>query len=516
MSWLLALDVGTQSARALVFDTRGELIARVQERFDPVYHAEQPGWAEQDADLYWQAIARACRQLWQQGIDPQRLRGVALTTQRGTVVAVDEQGQPLRPAITWLDQREVAKVAVMPQPWRSLLATLGVSDAVERFRRQAECVWMAQNESELWARTHKFLLLSGYLNYRLCGEYVDAVSAQVGYLPFDFKRQAWERPWSWKWSALPVRPQMLPRLFEPAHCMGMISARAAAETGLPQGLALIAAGADKACEVLGSGCLEPHMGAISYGTTATINTTQGRYYEVRPLLPAYPAAVPQAYLTEVQTFRGFWMVQWFKEQFGHPELQRAEDEGLIVESLFDDLLRETPAGAMGLMLQPYWTPGVREPGREAKGAMIGFGDVHERAHVYRAIIEGLAYSLREGRAHIEKRTGRRIKVLRVSGGGSQSDEVMRITADIMGLVAERPHTYETSGLGAAMNIAVGLGLHANHAQAVAAMCRVGERFVPDPQRQQLYHQLYERVWSRMYERLRPLYHELRSITGYPD
>jgi sugar (pentulose or hexulose) kinase len=226
--------------------------------------------------------------------------------------------------------------------------------------------------------------------------------------------------------------------------------------------------------------------------------------------------VPGAYLTEVQVLRGFWMVNWFKEEFGHLEQEMARTQGKAAETLFDELLRQTPPGAMGLMLQPYWSPGIRKPGREAKGALIGFGDVHGRAHFYRVIIEGLAYALRQGCENIERRTRRRVTRLRVSGGGSQSDEVMQIAANVFGLPAERPHTYETSGLGAAMNIAVGVGLHADYAGAVRAMCHVGRVFQPEPVHQALYDRLYRRVWRRLYRRLRPLYAEIRALTGYPD
>jgi len=127
------------------------------------------------------------------------------------------------------------------------------------------------------------------------------------------------------------------------------------------------------------------------------------------------------------------------------------------------------------MLQPYWTPGIKVPGPEAKGAMIGFGDVHTRAHMYRAILEGLAYALREGKERIEKRSGVAITELRISGGGSQSDAAMQLTADIFGLPTSRPHIYETSGLGAAIDAAVGLGLHPDFDTAIRAMTRIGKR-----------------------------------------
>jgi sugar (pentulose or hexulose) kinase len=170
---------------------------------------------------------------------------------------------------------------------------------------------------------------------------------------------------------------------------------------------------------------------------------------------------------------------------------------------------------MGLMLQPYWTPGIRVPGREAKGAIIGFGDVHTRAHVYRAILEGLAYALREGKERIEKRSGVAITELRVSGGGSQSDAAMQLTADIFGLPTARPHIYETSGLGAAIDAAVGLGLYPDFGTAIKAMTRVGRVFQPIPENQKMYDRLYHRVYRKMYARLQPMYTEIADITGYP-
>ena len=267
--------------------------------------------------------------------------------------------------------------------------------------------------------------------------------------------------------------------------------------------------------MLGSGALEPHIGAISYGTTATINTTQRRYVEAVPLVPPYPAAVPGAWSLEVQVYRGYWMVDWFKRQFGAREVAQATELGVAPEALFDDLVRDTPPGSMGLLLQPTWSPGVRIPGPEAKGAIIGFGDVHTRAHLYRAILEGLAYALREGGERAAKRAKAPLRELRVSGGGAQSPAAVQLTADIFGLPTGRPHTHETSGLGAAIDAAVGLGLHSSFQSAVADMVHLGELVEPDPDRHCLYDQLYRRVYRQMYDRLKPLYKDIRAITGYP-
>jgi sugar (pentulose or hexulose) kinase len=512
---LLAIDCGTQSVRALLFDLCGKFVGRGQQPLRD-YQVPQPGWHEHDGDGFWHATAQACLALWQQdGAWRDAVRGVAVTTQRATLVPTDRDGRCLRPAITWLDQRRASRLPRIGVAWRALFEALGYGGILRHFMREAELNWLAQHEPDLHRDAHKFLLVSGLLNRRLTGRFVDSVGSQVGYLPFDFKRQQWAGARDWKWQALQVRSDQLPELAPVGSVLGEVTRAAADATGLRAGTPVIAAAADKACEVLGSGALGPAIGALSYGTTATINVTSRRYFEPAPGNPAYPAAVPGGYSVEVQIFRGYWMVNWFKEQFGHPERAAAERLGVTPETLFDELVGTVPPGSLGLTLQPYWSPGVRQPGPDAKGAVIGFGDVHTRAHLYRAILEGLAYALREGRERIERRGGTRLTELRVSGGGSQSDAAMQLTADVFDLPTARPHTHETSGLGAAIDCAVGLGLHGDFPAAVAAMTRVGRVFEPIRDHVATYDALYARVYRHMYGRLQPLYRDIQRITGYP-
>ena len=330
-------------------------------------------------------------------------------------------------------------------------------------------------------------------------------------MTFDYKAQAWSKPWDWKWQAVPMDLRILPDLVPAASPLGEICAQAASATGIPQGLPLIAAAADKATEVLGAGCLEPYIGCLSYGTTATINTTHQRYIEVIPLLPPYPAAVPGHYSFEIQIYRGYWMVTWFKHQFGLREQKLADEQGIEPEALFDDLIRSVPPGSDGLVLQPYWSPGLRFPGPEARGAIIGFRDMHTRAHLYCAMLEGLAYALREGAERTVRRSGVRITELRVAGGGSQSDAALQLTADVFGLPASRPHIYEASGLGAAIDAAVGAEIHSDFATAIREMTRVRDTFEPDAKTHAIYDELYDRVYKKMYDRLKPLYERMRHI-----
>ncbi|HEY1075722.1 MAG TPA: FGGY-family carbohydrate kinase [Fontimonas sp.] len=513
---ILSIDIGTQSARAIVFDAQGSLLAKAQESFSPTYVSPQPGWAEQDPELYWNAVVQCCQRLWRESdIRPQQITALTLTTQRATMICTDAQGRPLRPAIVWLDQRRCTAPPRMSPGWRAAFAVAGATPLIEHMQREADANWLAQHEPALWRDTARYLFLSGWITQRMVGDFVDSVGCQVGFVPFDFKRLAWAQPRDFKWQAVAVRREQLPRLVQPGAVLGTLTPDAAGALGLPVGLKLIAAAADKACEVLGSGALDPDVGQLSFGTTATINTTQTRYLEVQRMLPPYPAAMPGAWNTEIQIYRGFWMVSWFKREFAHREQALAEQRGVAVEQLFDELLREVPPGSMGLTLQPYWSPGVRDPGPEAKGAIIGFGDVHTRAHLYRAIVEGLVYGLRSGREQIERKTGQRLRRLCVSGGGSQSDQAMQITADVFNLPAERPAVYETSALGAAINAAVGLGVHADYPTALQAMTRSERCFAPDPDAVKVYDALYREVYSPMYGRLKPLYRKIRAITGYP-
>ena len=512
---LLALDFGTQSVRAVLVDASGETVARRQVAIRP-YDAPRPGWAEHDPAYLWAALADACRELWREpGADAGRVVAVALATQRNTVLCLDRAGAPIGPAIVWLDQRRTTGLPPLAPHWRLALAATGMAGTIAHLRAQAKSNWLQRHAPERWAATAHYVFLSGWLTHRLTGRLVDSVGCQVGHVPFDYRRQRWAGDGDWRWAALGLERARLPELVPVGARLGTITAAAAAETGIPPGVPLVAAASDKACEVLGAGALTADAAVLSYGTTATVNVTHRRWVEPFPFLPAYPAALPGAYTAEVQVARGFWMVRWFRDEFGHPERARAGALGVDPDTLFDELARAVPPGAMGLMLQPYWSPGVRVPGAEAKGAVIGFGDVHGRAHLYRAILEGLAYGLREGLERLERRGRAPVSELRVAGGGSRSDVVMQLTADVFARPAERARTADTAALGAAIVAAVGVGLHADVPAAVRAMVRPGERFLPDPDASRTYDRLYRDVYLALYGRLRPLYERIRRITHYP-
>lgn len=512
---ILVIDNGTQSTRAMIFDPQGKLLFKTRVEIDN-YSSPKPGLFELDPNDFWDTLCKACHQLWEiEGVDKNSISCVTLTTQRSTMINLDKNGEPLRPAIVWLDQRRTEGLKPVGGLWRILFALSGMRETVAYLQAEAECNWIRKNQPEIWQATHKYLLLSGYLSYRLTGNYTDSIGCQVAYIPFDYKHQRWSASWDWKWQAVPIEKRILPDLVKPSEIIGHISNQASIDTGIPEGLPLIAAAADKACEVIGVGCYDPNVACLSYGTTATINTNHKKYIELIPLIPPYPSAIPGRYSVEMQIYRGYWMVSWFKREFGLNEQRLAAQRGVEPEDLFDDLVYSVPPGSMGLILQPFWSPGLKIPGPEAKGAIIGFGDVHTRAHLYRSIIEGIAYALREGKEKTEKRSGIPITELRIAGGGSQSNAAMQITADIFNLPVSRPSIYEASGLGAAINAAVGMNYYSDYESAIKNMTSIGKSVEPDPENIHLYDDLYKRVYLPMYKRLKPLYEEIQDITGYP-
>lgn len=507
---ILAIDFGTQSVRALAYTNTGACVAKFQIPITQYQHPE-PGWTEHDVEGFWVLLAESCQGLWRQGVAPQDIAAVVVTTQRATVINLDEAGQPLRPAIIWTDQRRAPLRNRLPWYWRLLFVVLRIRPVVDNFEAEAEANWLERHQPEILARTAHYLLLSGYLNYRLSGQFTDSVGSQVGYLPFDFKKQDWCAAADWKWHGVAIKRYMLPSLAAVGEVIGATTPAAAEATGLPPGVPVIAGAADKACEVLGVGALEPGVASVSCGTTATINTTRPGYVEVVPFMPAYPAALPAHFNTEIQVFRGFWMVTWFLEQFGESERRRAQERDIAPEVLLDELLRQTEPGAGGLVLQPFWNPVLGETGPEGRGSIIGFQDFHTRAHLYRALIEGLAFALRAGKERIEGRTKTPITRIRLSGGGAQSDQVAQILSDVLNLPVERFEDCEASGRGAAMIGAAALDWFPSIRAAGEAMLEQAESLHPDLQAVARYETVYQNTYRPLYGRLKSLFQKQLSL-----
>jgi len=391
---------------------------------------------------------------------------------------------------------------------------VGMAEALAKGQADGKCNWIRQYQPEIWEKTHKYLQVSGFLNYRLTGNYIDSIASQIGHVPINYKKMKWASKRGLTSKLFPIEREKLPDIVKPGELIGKVCEKASEQTGIPEGIPVVACGSDKGCETIGMGVVDETMASLSFGTTATVQTTSRRYFEPLRFMPPYPAPIPGRYNPEVEIFRGFWMISWFKNEFAYKEVLEAKKIGVPPEKVMNQLLADAPPGSMGLMVQPYWGPGLKQP--MAKGAMIGFGDVHGKPHVYRAVIEGLAYALLDGLHKMENAGKFTVKKVAVSGGASQSDKICQITSDIFDLPLIRGRTYETSGLGAAIVTTVGLGIHSSFESAIESMVKYDRAFEPDEKNVALYRNLYTRVYQKMYDSLSPLYAEIRDITGYPE
>jgi len=513
MKHFIVIDGGTQNIKAFIFDEKGNEVYGEACPVPP-HFAPQPNFAEQDAAEY----LRITREVTQNAVANSRVpinqfAAVAITTHRGTIVPVDEDGIPVRPAISWLDERKTDGLSLPGGALLSLVFKISrMTPKLKYYQRRSKFNWLRKYEPENYDRTHMFLTISSYIFHALTNEFKDT-SSIAGLLPIDFKGFQWH-PREVICKLFGVEREKLPPLVSPAEIAGTVSEDGSRNFGIPQGLPVIIGAGDKQSELLGAGAISNDIAEISYGTAAVIELLSSKYI-THPDMEFYTfgSAIPNHWVLEGFVGKGYWMVSWFRKEFAKWEEEEAKKLGIETEDLLDRKMEEIPPGAMGLILQPFWHPRENDP--LSKGAIIGFSMVHERAHIYRAIIEGIAYELRRLSETIEKYSGRKIKELRVGGGGSRSDEIMQITADIFNLPTSRLHTSNLSSLGAAIDAAVTLKIYNDFPEAVSNMVRVTHTFTPREQNARLYNRLFNEVYAKIYPTLSPLHNKIAEITGYP-
>ncbi len=510
---ILVFDAGTQSVRSSLFDLNGGMLDMIKVPIEP-YFVPEPGFHEQHPEYFWEKFCEASQEILARNPSWRaRIKVVTLTTQRGVYINLDKEGKPLRPAIHWLDQRMADPSRFAPFWLEYGLKSVGLYGVVDTLNRKCFSNWIRQHQPDIWRRTDKYVLLSGYFHYQLTGVVAESRGSNFGYLPINRKDFGWAKKNDIIWYAFPIEREKLPAIVKQGEIIGRITRQAALETGIPEGIPLTAGSCDKSCEVLGSGTLTPDIGYLSFGTCATVNAVTSKSVDLLPYLPPYPGAVPGTYCTEIPIDRGFWMVSWFKDQFGHPEVELATTRGVSPESLFEEMVANVSPGSNGLMLQPYWSPDRVYCDEYGKGTVIGFSDRHTRSHLYRAILEGIVFALKDGAKITTDKLKQPFRKLRVSGGGSQSRTALQITADVFNLPVELPSVSETGMLGAAINATVGLGYYPDYEAAAAGMTHIRDVVHPLPENRDLYDHLYNRIYRRLYRQLRPLYKDLAEITA---
>ncbi len=506
---ILTIDCGTQSLRLMIFDKKGHLLAIQQEKYEP-YYSDVIGKCEKNPRDYFDAFITGAKKL---SSNPyyKDITSIIVTTIRDTGVFLDKDGKVLRNSIHFLDTREAKNVSDIPMKFALPSKLVGMYDPIMTNKRQSTTNWVRENQPEIWEKTEHYLLLSGYFNYMLTGKYIDSKSNQIGHIPINFKTGTWDKKGGLFYDLFPIEPEKLPEIVPTGNIIGTLKKEIAEEIGLSKDIKVIAGSSDKACETLGTGCIDPSGMSISFGTAATIQTTTKNYIEPVPFLPSYPASIPGRFNPEINIYRGYWMISWFKREFSSEEIAQAKKLGISPEEILNERISEIPAGSEGLLLQPYWKPELKNP--DARGAILGFTDGHNKYHIYRAIIEGINFALLEGMKKIEKKTKIKAEKIYVSGGGAKSDVICQITADMFNTKVVRGETSENSGLGSAIIAAVALGEYPTYEEAVKNMVRAKKEFIPNPENVEIYSKIFNNTYRKIYAKLKPIYKSIRKNLG---
>jgi xylulokinase len=449
--YLLAIDNGSQSTKVTIFDSRGHALTSASRRLKP-YDTSVPGHAVHPGDDIWDSIRDACRLVMAQfSGDPGDIAAVGLCTIRFCRALLAADGSLTEPVLSWMDER------------------------------------VSRRYEPTNPRTRYITTSSGYITHRLTGQFVDAAANYQGVWPIDQDTAAWSSdPAAYAATGMPR--DMLFDLVPPGGWLGEVTSAAAGATGIPAGLPVYATANDKAVEALGSGLADDGTVLLSLGTYIAAMTIGSSSSSVDDSYWVNFAARPGKYLNESTGIRrGMWMVGWYRALLEGSHGEEPPAGTARLEDALNAEASELAPGSNGLLTLPDWLAPGRAPWR--RGALLGFDGSQGRAHIYRSILEGIALTMANNTAAMERALARRFTPVLVSGGGSRSDLMMQIVADVFGRPACRTAVNDAAGLGAAICAAVGHGIYPDWDQATAAMVHPGGEFGPDARAVRAYQQI---------------------------
>jgi xylulokinase len=493
---LLGIDIGTGGTRAVLLDGEGHVVSSATAAHPP-FASPHAGWAEQNPSDWWTAVCGAIPACLEYGkIAPREISGIALTGQMHGLVLLDRDGIVLRPSIIWCDQRtEVECREITEKIGAARLIDLTANPALTNFTLP-KIWWVQKNEPEIWARAGVILLPKDYIRLRLSGSRATDVADASGTLFFDVANRRWSRPMM---EASRLDSDQLPTVFESCEISGHVSEEGARATGLRAGIPVIAGAGDQAAGAVGMGIVRPGAVSATIGTSGVVfAATAGPVRDPAGRIHTFCHAVPQRWHVMGVTQAAGYSLRWFRDQFGAV--------GDPAQDAYARLMAEAsaaPAGADGLLWAPYLM-GERTPHLDpnARGALVGISATHTRAHVVRAILEGVAFSLRDTFT-IFAELKIPVQSIRLGGGGARGDLWRQIQADIYGMPVGVLEAEEGAAYGAALLAGVGVGNWTSVENAVDATVHISQRMEPEPQRVAL--------MNRRYGAYRKLYPELREI-----
>jgi xylulokinase len=494
VSSLIGLDVGTSGARAVAIDLKGNVIAAASAEYP--LSTPRPGWTEQDPEHWWAASKEVLSQVAAQLKDPPL--GLGLTGQMHGSVFLDSSDHVIRPALLWSDQRTAEECrAITEKVGAQRLVEITGNPAITGFQAP-KILWLRNHEPEAYARVHHVLLPKDFIRLKLTGERATDASDASGTLLLDLRRRTWSDE---VLAALEIPRRWLPEVHEGPEVTGRITSGAAAATGLPPGLPVAAGGGDNAAAAVGNGIVREGLVTSSVGTSGVV-FAHSETPRIDPLgrIHTFCHAVPGRYHLMGVTLSAGGSLRWWREAAGGD----LDYEALAAEA------DTAPPGSEGLVFLPYLS-GERTPhlDPQARGAFAGLSLRHSRAHLTRAVMEGVTYSLKDC-LDLMAELGMPIAEIRATGGGARSPLWRRMQADVFGLPVHRTRTDEGPAFGAAMLAGVAAGAYSDVFEAVALIQVQPDIDHPDAERHRLY-QRYHAVYSDMYAATAPLMHRLADL-----
>lgn len=490
----LGIDLGTSQLKVQAIDAAGHPIAAAS--IPLTLAIPQPGWAEQTPSDWWAALAEACRILFAaRAVQPSQVAAIGLSGQMHGAVFLDATGTVLRPCLIWADARTSAQVAQIEAciPRAALIAITG--NAANTSFTAAKIRWVQQEEQTVYAHTRQILLPKDYLRWQLTGQYATDVSDASATLLFDLAARDWSPTLM---HTLGIAPDLLPPVYESPAVTGTVSAAAAQATGLLAGTPVVAGGGDAACSAFGLGLTGRQDGLVlcSIGTSGQVFTVTdhpvrdpaGRIHSLCHVLPG-------RWHLMGAILAGGAALRWWRQILTPPSTPAPSYADITREA------EEVGIGAGQLLFLPYLL-GERTPymDPQARGVFYGLRLDHTRAHLSRAVLEGVVFALRDG-LEVFSELGVAGAEVRAVGGGAQSDLWVAIQRDVFNLPIRRSRADHGAAYGAALLAALGLGAFATPAEAVAGL-PLGALEPPDPRAVAQY--------APVYERYRALYPALQS------
>jgi xylulokinase len=495
MSYVLGIDTSTTATKAVLVDRQG----RVAGVAASTYGVETPNplWSEQHPDLWWTATRQAIRTvLAETGVDGSDVAAVGLTGQMHGLVALDDAGTPLRPAMLWNDQRTGAECdEIRTRVGFARLVAISGNDALTGFTAP-KILWMRNHEPELFARIRHVLLPKDFVRLRLTGEYACDRAGGGGTILFDHAARTWSPEIL---AALDIPPEWLPPTFEGPEVTGTVSGAASNATGLAEGTPVVAGGGDQAAAAVGTGAVAPGIVTVSLGTSGVVfATTDGPAFDPLGTVHAFPHAVPGRWHMMGVTLAAAGSLAWLHDAVA-PD--RSYDE-------LSALAAATPPGAAGLLFLPYLS-GERTPHADplARGAFVGLTTRHQLGHLVRAVMEGVAFSLLDALDVMVDAGVARPRQIRISGGGARSEVWRQIVADVLTAEVVTVTTTEGAAHGAAVLAAVGAGWHDSVETAAAAWVHIVD--ATRPEQPAVYPELHD-LYRSLYPALKPAMHRLSA------